>query len=104
MIVPLSWITEEDFVILNWLAERDIVTTPKVLAFETDIPHETIKHRLRALESHNLLQHPPEEHVPSGVKATGVYGITDLGKRVASGDMTIQEMRELEKEGAFEEE
>lgn len=101
MFVPLSWISSEDFDILAWLAERDLVTTPKVLAFELDIPYEKIKNRLRVLESHNLLEHPPEDSVPEGVKSTGVYQITELGRRLASGDITIQEMRELEDEGAF---
>lgn len=101
-LVPLSWIQEDDFVILQWLAERDIVTTPKVLAFELDIQYPQLKKRLGVLRDHNLIEHPPPGQVPDGVKATGVYQITDLGKEIAAGQLTIQEMREMEQEGVFD--
>jgi hypothetical protein len=102
--VPLEWLVEDDFVILEWLAERDIVTTPKILAYELDIGYSQLRKRLSILERHNLLKHPGPEEVPDEVSAQGVYGITELGRRIASGDVTITEMRELSREGAFDEE
>lgn len=100
-IVPLDWLVEDDFAILQWLAERDIVTTPKVLAYELDIGYSQIRKRLHELENRNLVRRPVDREVPNGVSATGVYMITDLGKQIASGELTINEMRELAEEGAF---
>lgn len=100
-IVPLDWLVEDDFAILQWLGERDIVTTPKVLAYELDIGYSQIRKRLHELENRNLIRHPSQTEVPNGVSATGVYLITELGKRIASGELTINEMRELAQDGAF---
>lgn len=100
--VPLDWLVEDDFAILQWLAERDIVTTPKVLAYELDIGYSQIRKRLQVLEERNLVRRPEEPEVPNGVSASGVYMVTKLGKRIASGELTINEMRELAEQGAFE--
>ena len=101
-VVPLDWIVEDDFVILEWLAARDIVTTPKLLAFELDIGYSQLRKRLSILEQHNVLKHPDPDDVPKDVSVQGVYEITELGKKVAAGDLTISELRALESDGAFD--
>lgn len=83
--------TDDDESILAIMTTANIVITPKVLAFETDIKYSRIRHRLRELTEHGYIERPPE--APDDVSRNGVYQITDLGRQYHSGDITINELR-----------
>lgn len=90
-----KWMVEDDMTILEFMRDHPTPTTAQILAFELDdIKHPQLKKRLRVLRDHGMVAAP--EHTPEGLSARGVYEITEFGRRYLSGDITIQEFREMD--------
>lgn len=86
--------SERALAILDWLNTHDAVATPRVLAFELrDYSHNSIKTEMRSLREFGFVA-PPDE-APDGLSTTGVYRLTEDGRRYLNGDMTVAELREL---------
>lgn len=90
--MPPSGLNDADDEILHWMADCNIVVSPKILSYETDLPYETIKNRLPKLRAKGLIKHP--DITPDGVSSRGAYELTDLGHRYVTGEATIGELRE----------
>lgn len=102
-LVPLNWMTDCDYQILEFLDRPGLVATTKVIVLNLtseDCSEPTLKKRVPTLRDRNLIEHP--ETVPEGVSKKGVYQITELGRRVVSGQISLSELHELEEEGAFD--
>ena len=84
----------DDETILEFLAEHQIPTTAQIMAFELDVKHGQLKNRLRTLREHGMVKHPDD--IPEGLSARGVYEISALGRRFLEGDITLNELRELD--------
>lgn len=95
--------TDCDYQILEFLNQPGLVATSKVIVLNVqseDCSVPTLRKRIPTLRDRNLIEHP--EAVPNGVSKTGVYQITDLGRRIVDGDLSLNELRELEDEGVFD--
>lgn len=89
------WMTDDDLTMLEFLVDTGLAFTPKTLAFNMDsIGYYKAAARLPILEEHNMLEYP--EPI-DGVKNTGIYRASDTGKRFVAGDITLSELRELDK-------
>lgn len=78
--------------VLAWFYEHDIVASPRTIAFELDLPHNSIKQHCMALVEYGFLEHPQP---PDGLTNTGIYAISNNGRRYIAGEMTISELRDL---------
>lgn len=100
--MPLNWLTDCDYQILEFLNRPGLVATSKVIVLNVvsdDCTVPTLRKRIPLLRDRNLIEHP--ETVPKEVSKTGVYQISDLGRRIVNGEISLGELRELEEEGAF---
>lgn len=84
---------EDDYTILKRMAESGMIGSPKVIAANTNLDHDRVKHRVIFLKNQGLLKQPDDLH-PS-VKPAGLYELTELGEAYGSGDMTINELQAL---------
>lgn len=95
--------TDCDYQILEFLNRPGLVATSKVIVLNVesdDCSVPTLRKRIPTLRDRNLIEHP--ETVPDGVSKTGVYQISDLGQRIVNGELSLNELRELEDSGAFD--
>lgn len=100
--MPLNWMTDCDFQILEFLNRDGFRVTTKVIVLNLvseDCSESTLRKRIPTLAERNLIKHP--DSVPDGVSKTGVYEIAGMGKRIVEGDISLSELRELEDGGAF---
>lgn len=101
--MTLRWLTDCDYQILEFLNRPGLVVTTKVIVLNLtseDCSEPTLKKRVPLLRDRNLIEHP--ETVPEGVSKSGVYQITELGSRIVNGEISLNELRQLEDEGAFD--
>lgn len=82
----ISWMTRGDDRILEFLHEKDIKCTPKVLALNIEFSQQYVNERLRHLREADLVERIDR----------GVYQITDRGRRYLSGDLEEDERDEIE--------
>lgn len=88
-----DWMTDDDIHILELLAETDASFTPKGMAFSLPaVNYYTIGNRLPVLKDRGFVEFP--EQKVEGVDQSGVYKITDLGRRFLNGDITLAELRD----------
>lgn len=95
--------TDCDYQVLEFLNQPGLTATSKVIVINVasdDCRAPTLRKRIPVLRDRNLIEHP--ESVPEGFSKSGVYRITDLGRRIASGELSLNEIRELEEDGAFD--
>ncbi len=90
-----EWVSDGEYTVLEFLVAHDIAITPKTVAFELDLPYNSVKQHLRGLHEAGFVATPDD--VPEGLTNTGVYRITDAGRRYVEGDITIEELRNLSK-------
>lgn len=79
-----------DDAILELLDETGMALTPKVIAFQIEYDYTYLRQRLRALQEHGLIAYP--EETPAGVSQSGVYEITQLGRRFLGGEASREEL------------
>lgn len=89
-------LTDEDYTILKFIADREMVVDPKTVAANVDVDRGVVKNRLPKLREQGFLKRP--EQVPDGLSPRGLYEATELGYAYAEGDKTIAELRELLRE------
>lgn len=89
-----NWMTEDDLSILRFLEETDIVATAKVIAYNSTVSYSQVRNRIPVLDRRGMIEPPDFE--PEGVKQTGTYRITEMGRRFVRGDVTVGEFREWE--------
>lgn len=82
----VDWMTQSDERILEFLSEKDIVSSPSVIAANLEYNSNYISRRCRKLTQAGLIQR---------VDATN-YQVTTLGERFLSGDLTQNEVNDLE--------
>ncbi|MFA9417626.1 MarR family transcriptional regulator [Natrinema sp. HArc-T2] len=78
----VEWMTQADERVLEFLHEKDIVSSPSVIAANIDYTGEYISRRCNKLENAGLLQR---------VDATN-YRITELGERYLIGEVDPDEL------------
>lgn len=86
-------LSDDDYTILKFIADREMVVDPKTVSANTGIDHARVKHRLRKLLEMGFLRRP--DRIPEGMSERGLYEVTELGAAYADGDKTIAELREL---------
>lgn len=77
--------TRGDNHILEFLHEKEIVATPKVIALNIDFTRQYVNERIARLAAAGLLDRIQR----------GVYQISDLGERYLIGDLTDEEEERL---------
>lgn len=88
------WMTEDDYDILEYLVESGLTLTPKGLAYNLDgIGYFKAASRLQHLREHGMAEFPEPIQ---GVKPTGIYRASELGRRFIAGDITVKQLREAE--------
>jgi len=73
----VSWMTSADNQILEFLDEKDIVATPKVIAANIDYTAQYVNERLPILAENNLVENT----------GTALYRITDRGRQYLTGEL-----------------
>lgn len=70
----VSWMSQVDDILLEWLHETDIAATPKVIHtnLDTAVSYSQVNRRLHKLETNNLVTRDPNRN--------NYYAITDLGR------------------------
>lgn len=87
-----SWMTEDDYRILEYLVETELTLTPKGLAYNLEgIGYYKAAARLQHLRDHGMVEFPESIE---GVKPSGIYRASDLGRRFVEGEITLNELRE----------
>ena len=92
----ISWMTNNDDPILEFLHERNLALPPRVIEHNLstregiNIPYSTINHRLKLLLDAGFVEKEYEQG--------GFYSITDLGRRYLAGELTEEEREQLQDE------
>lgn len=84
----IDWMTQADERILEFLSEKDIISSPGVIAANLGYNSNYISRRCRKLADAELIQR---------TDATN-YQITELGERYLSGRLSQAEIKELEED------
>ena len=79
----VDWMTQADERVMEFLYEKDIVASPRVIAANIDYTNEYISRRCRKLAEENLLQR---------VDASN-YRLTERGEHFLDGDLDAEELK-----------
>lgn len=80
MVERVSWFSPIDYEILSFFQTHDILVSPKVLSENIEYDRQYTSKRCRELEKANILCK----------KNSGLYRLSDTGKRFLSGDLSAE--------------
>jgi len=73
----VDWMTQADNQILEFLDEKDIVATPKVIAANIDYTPQYVNERIPLLSENELVEN----------RGKALYQITDRGRQYLTGEL-----------------
>ena len=73
----VEWMTSADNRILEFLRDKEIVASPRVISVNIDYDRQYVSKRLRVLAQNNLVDNVD----------TGLYQITNLGRHYLDGKL-----------------
>jgi len=80
----VEWMTRADDYILEFLEEKDILATPRVISANIDYSHQYVNERMKPLREHGLVE----------TEGDGIYRITHQGKKYLSGGLSAGDIEE----------
>lgn len=86
-------LTDDDFEILEFIGERDLITDVKTVEANLSIGYHRVNNRMRRLRELGLLKKP--ETTSDDISSKGLYEITELGLNLAKGDVSVGELRDM---------
>jgi repressor of nif and glnA expression len=88
----VSWMTENDNILLEFLSERDLALSPRVIKYNletrenVDMAYSTVNHRLKLLLDHGLVKKEYSEG--------GYYAITEKGEAYLAGEIDADDLED----------
>jgi len=76
--------TRADDYILEFLDEKDIKATPRVISANIDYTHQYVNERLKPLRENGLVENTGD----------GLYRITDRGRAYLAGELDADDLEE----------
>ena len=80
----VDWMTRADDYILEFLDEKDIKATPRVISANIDYTHQYVNERLKPLRENGLVENTGD----------GLYRITDRGRAYLAGELDADDLEE----------
>lgn len=80
----VEWMTRADDYILEFLNEKTIVATPRVISANIDYSHQYVNERMKPLREHGLVS----------TTGDGLYEITEKGRAYLAGDLDEEDLHE----------
>jgi len=80
----VDWMTRADDYILEFLADHDIIASPRVISANIDYTHQYVNERMKPLREHSLVENT----------GNGLYQITQKGKDYLAGDLDADDLEE----------
>lgn len=74
--------TRADDYILEFLDEKDILATPRVVSANIEYTHQYVNERMKPLRDHGLVE----------TEGDGLYRITDRGRAYLAGDLEAEDL------------
>lgn len=78
----VEWMTSADNRLLEFLRDKEIVASPRVLSVNIDYDRQYVSKRLRILAQNDLVDNVD----------TGLYQITDRGKQYLDGNLSKDDL------------
>ena len=78
----IDWMTRADDYILEFLADHDIIASPRVISANIDYTHQYVNERMKPLREHELVENTGD----------GLYKITEKGSAYLSGDPDAEDL------------
>ena len=80
----VEWMTRADDYILEFLQEKDILATPRVISVNIDYSHQYVNERMKPLREHDLIE----------TEGDGIYRIADKGRVYLAGDLDAADLED----------
>jgi len=73
----IDWMTRADDYILEFLADHDIIASPRVISANIDYTHQYVNERMKPLREHELVENTGD----------GLYQTTEKGRAYLDGEL-----------------
>lgn len=82
----VSWMTQGDDAILEFLYEKDLAANPAVVAYNIDFSNGYVRRRMRKLLDEGLLNLENEEKA--------MYSVTEFGRQYLAGELDRDDLED----------